>query len=179
MIALVSALTAAALGRTGTALSTAALGRSGAALSTVSLIGRSSLTLSYLGRGRQVDGSRQGTRVAMSTTVADEPMSEQAADTSGPIAADLRPLLILYNIQKRANFGDLLRTAAAFGVCEVVVVGMKKISTMGAHGADKSMRYDIFVFELSTRGGARRASAGLWASRSRPLQACPPHRRCR
>lgn len=54
-------------------------------------------------------------------------------------AADLRPLLILYGIQKKGSFGDLLRTAAAFDVCEVVVVGMKKIRTLGAHGSAKSL----------------------------------------
>jgi tRNA C32,U32 (ribose-2'-O)-methylase TrmJ len=57
------------------------------------------------------------------------------------MAEDMRPLLVLYNIAKRANFGELLRTAAAFGVSEVVVVGMPKIATMGAHNADKSLRF--------------------------------------
>ena len=54
---------------------------------------------------------------------------------------DMRPLLVLYNVQKKRNFGELLRTAAAFGVGEVIVVGMRKIATQGAHGSDKSLRF--------------------------------------
>ncbi|KAG8466593.1 hypothetical protein KFE25_007972 [Diacronema lutheri] len=54
---------------------------------------------------------------------------------------NLRPLLILYNVSKKKNFGELIRTAAAFGACEVVVVGMHRLMTHGAHGADKALRF--------------------------------------
>lgn len=56
-------------------------------------------------------------------------------------AVDLSPLLILYNVQKRKNFGDLMRTAAAFGAREIIVVGMRKLLAMGSHRADKSLRF--------------------------------------
>lgn len=69
-----------------------------------------------------------------------------ADDDSAHVAAaprpdDRRAILVLYNIAKRRNYGEILRTAAALGVGEVVVVGMNKISTQGAHGADKFLTF--------------------------------------
>ncbi|CAE7200987.1 ysgA [Symbiodinium natans] len=42
--------------------------------------------------------------------------------------------LLIYNVSKKQNFGTLLRSACAFGVSEVLVVGAKKISTFGNQG---------------------------------------------
>ena len=42
--------------------------------------------------------------------------------------------LVLYNIMKHANFGFLLRTAAAFGVSETIVVGKRAFDVGGACG---------------------------------------------
>jgi len=42
--------------------------------------------------------------------------------------------LLLNNIGKKTNFGQLIRSAAAFGVSEVTVVGAKKISELSMFG---------------------------------------------
>mmetsp|Transcript_55294 Transcript_55294/g.140253 ORF Transcript_55294/g.140253 Transcript_55294/m.140253 type:complete len:243 (+) Transcript_55294:60-788(+) len=42
--------------------------------------------------------------------------------------------LLLFNVGKRQNFGTLLRSACAFGVSEVFVVGAKKLATFGNQG---------------------------------------------
>ncbi|KAH7650022.1 OBP33pep like [Cryptosporidium bovis] len=42
--------------------------------------------------------------------------------------------LVLSNISKRQNFGTLLRSACAFGVSEVLVVGERKLRTFGNKG---------------------------------------------
>ena len=75
-------------------------------------------------------------------------------------------LLLLHNISKKKNFGEarardrdaarraptngpcaraqIIRTAAAMGVSEVVVVGANKLSTHGAHGTAAHMRFSHF-----------------------------------
>ena len=42
--------------------------------------------------------------------------------------------LLIYNVSKRNNFGQLLRSACAFGVTAVFVVGAEKLSTHGNQG---------------------------------------------
>ncbi|CAE8637391.1 unnamed protein product [Polarella glacialis] len=42
--------------------------------------------------------------------------------------------LLLFNVGKKQNFGTLLRSACAFGVSEVVIVGAKKLATFGNQG---------------------------------------------
>ena len=57
-----------------------------------------------------------------------------AGESSDPSATDMcerRPVLIVTNISKKTNVGNILRSAAAFGVHEIVVVGMKKIHLAG------------------------------------------------
>ncbi|MDH5232763.1 MAG: hypothetical protein OEZ58_03345 [Gammaproteobacteria bacterium] len=44
--------------------------------------------------------------------------------------------LILFNISKKQNFGNILRTADALGVSEILLVGRKKFSTYGNFGTD-------------------------------------------
>lgn len=48
--------------------------------------------------------------------------------------------LILYNIMKHANFGYLIRTANAFGVSEVVIVGKRAFDVGGACGTSHATR---------------------------------------
>ena len=59
-------------------------------------------------------------------------------------AAPPESLLILHNIAKKKNFGDLIRTAAAMGVSEVIVVGAQKLATHGAHGTPSHLRFSHF-----------------------------------
>ena len=52
--------------------------------------------------------------------------------------------MLVYNIGKRKNFGDILRSAAAFGVNEVFVVGAKKLSLFGNQGTQRYCRFSHF-----------------------------------
>ena len=54
-------------------------------------------------------------------------------------------ILVLHNVSKKKNFGELLRTAAAMGVCEVVIVGAQKLATHGAHGTAGHLRFSHFT----------------------------------
>lgn len=55
--------------------------------------------------------------------------------------------LVLFNDNpdKKQNFGKILRSAAAFQIHEVLIVGSSKFSTHGAHGSVKHL--DIRYFE--------------------------------
>lgn len=53
--------------------------------------------------------------------------------------------LILSHLQKDHNVGALLRSAAAFGVSEVVIVGRRKVPTVAAVGMDHVVRRTSFV----------------------------------
>lgn len=46
--------------------------------------------------------------------------------------------LLLFNIAKKANFGNLIRTANAFGVSEVIVVGKREYHEFGAFGTTRT-----------------------------------------
>ncbi|MGA1608352.1 MAG: TrmH family RNA methyltransferase [Planctomycetota bacterium] len=53
--------------------------------------------------------------------------------------------LILSHLQKDHNIGALLRSAAAFGVTEVVLVGRRKVPTTAAVGMDHVVRRTAFA----------------------------------
>ncbi len=42
--------------------------------------------------------------------------------------------LLLCNVGKKQNFGTLIRSACAFGVSAILVVGAKKLATFGSQG---------------------------------------------
>ena len=52
--------------------------------------------------------------------------------------------MLVYNIGKKKNFGDILRSAAAFGVKEIFVVGAKKLSTFGDQGTQRYCKFRQF-----------------------------------
>ena len=66
--------------------------------------------------------------------------------------------MLVYNIGKKKNFGDILRSAAAFGVKEVLIVGAKKLSTFGNQGTQRFCSFRHFdtleaaKSELQSRG---------------------------
>ena len=62
-----------------------------------------------------------------------------SAPESGPYA-----LLILHNVAKRKNFGEIMRSAAAMGVSEVCIVGAQKLSAFGAQGCAGHLRFSHF-----------------------------------
>jgi tRNA G18 (ribose-2'-O)-methylase SpoU len=39
--------------------------------------------------------------------------------------------VLVYNVAKKANVGTIVRTAVAFGATQIIVVGNRKINTMG------------------------------------------------
>jgi tRNA G18 (ribose-2'-O)-methylase SpoU len=49
--------------------------------------------------------------------------------------------LVLHNVAKNHNVGMLLRSAAAFNVSEVIVVGSRKLPTFGSQGTAKRHIY--------------------------------------
>eukprot|EP00962_Isochrysis_galbana_P013791 scaffold3930_cov116-Isochrysis_galbana.AAC.1 len=52
--------------------------------------------------------------------------------------------LLVHNISKKKNFGDILRTAAAMGVTEVAVVGAQKLAAHGSQGCASHLRFSHF-----------------------------------
>lgn len=52
--------------------------------------------------------------------------------------------LILFNVSKRKNHGEILRSAAAMGVSEVAIVGATKLLLMGSHGAASHLAFVHF-----------------------------------
>ncbi len=48
----------------------------------------------------------------------------------------IKSYLFLFNVSKKSNFGFLIRTANAFGA-EIILIGKKKYSTMGAVGGTR------------------------------------------
>ncbi|CAK9046142.1 unnamed protein product [Durusdinium trenchii] len=79
---------------------------------------------------------------------------------AGTAAGPSKPesFLLIFNVSKKQNFGTLLRSACAFGVTEVLVVGAKKIATFGNQGtvAHANVRHfetlQAAKAELSSRG---------------------------
>ena len=53
-------------------------------------------------------------------------------------------ILVLHNVSKKTNFGELIRTAAALGVCEIIIVGAQKLNSFGSHGTCGHMRFSHF-----------------------------------
>ena len=66
--------------------------------------------------------------------------------------------MLVYNIGKKKNFGDILRSAAAFGVKEVFIVGAKKLQLFGNQGTQRYCKFRYFdtlqeaKAELKSRG---------------------------
>ena len=67
------------------------------------------------------------------------PSEEASASSSTPIS-----LLVVHNVAKKKNFGELIRTAAAMGVEEIVVVGAAKLATHGCHGTAAHIKFSHF-----------------------------------
>jgi tRNA G18 (ribose-2'-O)-methylase SpoU len=69
--------------------------------------------------------------------------------------------VIVYNVAKRANIGNLMRSCTAFGVRAACIVGSAHFSSFGAHGAVEHMQLrhyetlDECVCDLKERDGAR------------------------
>mmetsp|Transcript_61064 Transcript_61064/g.132376 ORF Transcript_61064/g.132376 Transcript_61064/m.132376 type:complete len:242 (+) Transcript_61064:69-794(+) len=80
---------------------------------------------------------------------------EEPRDGSGKPTSHL----VLFNVGKRQNWGTLLRSACAFGVTEVCVVGSKKLATFGSQGT--AANAPIRHFESLTDVKAEMSSRGI------------------
>ncbi|XP_037453752.1 uncharacterized protein LOC119324094 isoform X3 [Triticum dicoccoides] len=67
-----------------------------------------------------------------------------AAAASGATAA-VESVVVVHNVAKRHNVGTLARSATAFGVAEVVVVGRRDVSAFGSHGSTSHLRFRHFT----------------------------------
>ena len=61
------------------------------------------------------------------------------------MAAAVESVVVVHNVAKRHNVGTLARSATAFGVAEVVVVGRRDVSAFGSHGATSHLRFRHFA----------------------------------
>ncbi|CAL4910407.1 unnamed protein product [Urochloa decumbens] len=59
--------------------------------------------------------------------------------------AAVESVVVVHNVAKRHNVGTLARSATAFGVAEVVVVGRRDVSAFGSHGATSHLRFRHFT----------------------------------
>lgn len=83
------------------------------------------------------------------TTAASSILASWPAPASVPVtpsAAGSRPecYMIVTNVTKSKNVGNLMRSCVAFGVTEMIIVGANRIQTFGAHGTDRFMRVTFF-----------------------------------
>ncbi|WP_370980999.1 TrmH family RNA methyltransferase [Agaribacterium sp. ZY112] len=53
-------------------------------------------------------------------------------------------VLLIFNIQSNTNIGQLIRTANAFGVLEICVIGRKKFSTFGNQRTTSTTKFRHF-----------------------------------
>lgn len=58
--------------------------------------------------------------------------------------AAIESLIIVHNVAKRHNVGTLVRSATAFGVSELILVGRRDFNTFGSHGSVHHLRFRHF-----------------------------------
>ncbi|PON80235.1 tRNA/rRNA methyltransferase [Parasponia andersonii] len=59
--------------------------------------------------------------------------------------------VVVHNIAKRHNVGTLARSAAAFGVSELILVGRRDFNSFGSHGSTSHLRFRHFHSLLDAR----------------------------
>nr|CAB3463872.1 unnamed protein product [Digitaria exilis] len=68
-----------------------------------------------------------------------------ATEAAAMAAVAVDSVVVVHNVAKRHNVGTLARSATAFGVAEVVVVGRRDVSAFGSHGATSHLRFRHFA----------------------------------
>ncbi|CAA6669042.1 unnamed protein product [Spirodela intermedia] len=53
-------------------------------------------------------------------------------------------LVLVHNVAKRHNIGTMARSATAFGVAEIVLVGRRDFNAFGSHGSTSHLRFRHF-----------------------------------
>lgn len=56
----------------------------------------------------------------------------------------LESLVIVHNVAKRHNVGTLARSATAFGVTEMILIGKRDFNSFGSHGSTSHLRFRHF-----------------------------------
>ncbi|KAM0948593.1 putative tRNA (guanosine(18)-2'-O)-methyltransferase [Dioscorea sansibarensis] len=59
-------------------------------------------------------------------------------------AAAAESYVVVHNVAKRHNIGTLGRSAAAFGVSEMVLIGRRDFNSFGSHGSASHLRFRHF-----------------------------------
>ncbi|KDP40060.1 hypothetical protein JCGZ_02058 [Jatropha curcas] len=59
--------------------------------------------------------------------------------------------IVVHNIAKRHNVGTLARSATAFGVTELILVGRRDFNAFGSHGSTSHLRFRHFHSLLEAR----------------------------
>merc|ERR1712107_309029 len=94
----------------------------------------------------------------MGMDVSPSTAASPSACTTAASSKAIRSYLLLYNVSKKQNFGQIIRSAMAFGVEEVGVVGAKKISDLQLFG--NQAPHCTALFGGSTRSRKRKSSTG-------------------
>ncbi|URE33762.1 SpoU rRNA Methylase family [Musa troglodytarum] len=58
--------------------------------------------------------------------------------------ASVESLVVVHNVAKRHNVGTMARSATAFGVSEIVLVGRRDFNAFGSHGSTSHLRFRHF-----------------------------------
>lgn len=72
-----------------------------------------------------------------------EAAEASASPSTAPPAAE--SLLIIHNVAKRHNIGTMARSATAFGVSEIVLVGRRDFNAFGSHGSTSHLQFRHFT----------------------------------
>ena len=59
--------------------------------------------------------------------------------------------VVVHNIAKRHNVGTLARSATAFGVTELILVGRRDFNAFGSHGSASHVRFRHFHSLIEAR----------------------------
>ena len=51
--------------------------------------------------------------------------------------------IVIYNVSKKANIGNIVRSAVAFGCSTIIMVGKGKVNTFGNKNTNKFIRYAL------------------------------------
>lgn len=71
-------------------------------------------------------------------------MDAEAAAAAPPEQPVVESLVVVHNVAKRHNVGTMARSATAFGVSEIVLVGRRDYNAFGSHGSTSHLRFRHF-----------------------------------
>ncbi|GAB2266380.1 hypothetical protein Dimus_001389 [Dionaea muscipula] len=71
--------------------------------------------------------------------------------SQGASKAGAESYVVVHNIAKRHNVGTLARSATAFGVSDLILVGRRDVNTFGSHGSTSHLRFRHFYSLIDAR----------------------------